>query len=97
MADSHTPQPLGSILGDLLRQPRYQQKIEEARAVEAWPKVVVVGAARATESVWVRDGVMTVKLRSAAWRHTLHLQREGWRERLNEHLGGEVIREIVFR
>jgi len=36
-------------------------------------------------------------MRSAAWRHTLHLQREDWRQRLNEHLGREVVREIVFR
>lgn len=97
MADSHTPQPLGAVLGELFNQPRYRRKIDEARAVDAWAEVAVAGAVRATERAWIRDGVLTVKLRSSAWRHTLHLQREAWRERLNAHLGREIVREIVFR
>ena len=97
MADSHQPQSLGSVLGELFQQPRYRQKIDEARAVDAWKAVAVAGAVRATETAWIRDGVLMVKLRSAAWRHTLHLQREQWRQKLNEHLGREVVREIVFR
>lgn len=97
MADSHHPQSLGAVLGELFQQPRFRQKIDEARAVDAWAKVAVAGAVRATETAWIRDGVLTVKLRSAAWRHTLHLQREEWREKLNAHLGREIVREIVFR
>jgi predicted nucleic acid-binding Zn ribbon protein len=97
MADSHTPQPLGAVLGALFQERGYRQKIDEARAVDAWKQVAVAGAVRATETAWIRDGVLTVKLRSAAWRHTLHLQREDWRQRLNAHLGREVVREIVFR
>ena len=97
MADSHQPQSLGAVLGELFQQPRYRRRIDEARAVDAWKEVAVTGAVRATETAWIRDGVLTVKLRSAAWRHTLHLQREAWREKLNAHLGSEVVREIVFR
>ena len=97
VADSHQPQSIGAVLGELLNQGAYRQKIDEARAVEAWPRVVPAGAVRETETLWIRDGVLTVKLRSAAWRHTLHLQREGWREKLNAHLGRETVREIVFR
>ena len=93
----HTPQPLGDLLGELFERRGYQARIDGARAVAAWPEVVVAGAARATERAWFKDGVLTVKLRSAAWRATLHVQREAWRERLNEHLGSEVVREIVVR
>ncbi|MEM1057155.1 MAG: DUF721 domain-containing protein [Bacteroidota bacterium] len=97
MADSHTPQPLGAVLGELFQQRGYRAKIDEARAVDAWGQVAVAGAVRATEKAWIRDGVLTVKLRSSNWRHTLHLQREQWRQKLNAHLGREVVREIVFR
>ena len=97
MSQSRQPQSLGAVLGDLFEQRGYRRHIDEARAVEAWPRVVVEGAARATERAWMRHGVLTVKLRSASWRHTLHLQREAWRQRLNEHLGREVVKEIVFR
>lgn len=97
MAKSHTPQALGDVLGSLFSDRGYRQKIDEARAVDAWPVVAVAGAARATESAWMRDGVLNVKLRSSAWRHSLHLQREEWRQKLNAHLGRETVREIVFR
>ena len=97
MAKSRSPQSIGSLLGEVLDDRGYRQKIDEARAVDAWPRVAVAGAVRATESAWMRNGVLTVKLRSAAWRHSLHLQREAWRQKLNDHLGREVVREIVFR
>ena len=97
MSESHKPQPIGTLLGSLFQERGYRQKIDEARAVEAWPRVAVAGAARVTENAWMRDGVLTIKLSSASWRHTLHLQREEWRQKLNEHLGREVVKEIVFR
>lgn len=97
VSKSHTPQPIGTLLGALFQERGYRQKIDESRAVDAWPRVAVAGALRATESAWMREGVLTIKLRSSAWRHTLHLQREDWRQKINEHLGREVVREIVFR
>ena len=45
---------------------------------------------------WMRDGRLYVKVKSAPWRHQLHLQREGWRHRLNQHLGREIVAEVVF-
>jgi predicted nucleic acid-binding Zn ribbon protein len=91
------PQPLGTVLRDLIERLGYREKIDAARAVEAWPELAGPTVAAVTESVWMRDGRLFVKVRSAPWRHQLHLQREGWRRRLNERLGREVVDEIVFR
>ncbi len=44
----------------------------------------------------VQGDVLVVSLTSSAWRHTLQLQRDAWRTRLNEHLGGALVREIRF-
>lgn len=97
MAYFDSPRPLRAVLHELIDRLGYREGIDAARAVEAWPELAGPTVANVTESVWMRNGQLFVKVRSAAWRHQLHLQREGWRRRLNEHLGREVVDEIVFR
>ena len=91
------PQPLGAVLSDLVDRYGYRERFDAARAVEAWPVVVGEAIEGVTEQVWMRHGVLHVKIRSAAWRHQLQFQREAWRNRLNEHLGGGVVDDVVFR
>ena len=49
------------------------------------------------EKSWMKGDKLFVKVRSAAWRQELHLRREEWRKRLNNEVGSDVVREIVFR
>ena len=97
MPSSHTPQHLGALLQELIERRGYRDKIDAARAVEAWAHLAGPQINALTDRVWVNGGRLFVKVRSAPWRHQLHLQREAWRARLNEDLGREVVREIVFR
>lgn len=94
---ANSPRPLGDVLAELVERLGYREKMDAARAVEAWPEVAGPAVVGVTEAVWMRNGQLFVKIRSAAWRHQLHLQREGWRARLNRHLGREVVDEVVFR
>ena len=97
MSSWNTPQPLGSVLREVIERLGYREGIDAARAVEAWPELAGPTVAGVTESVWMKDGRLFVKVRSAAWRHQLHLQRDGWRHRLNDYLGRTVVDEVVFR
>jgi hypothetical protein len=45
----------------------------------------------------VQGRKLFVRITSAARRQEMHLNRSGWRDRLNEQLGDERIEEIVFR
>jgi predicted nucleic acid-binding Zn ribbon protein len=91
-----TARPLAAVLDDLVERMGYRAAIDGARAVEAWPLVCGPTIAGVTERAWMRDGRLHVKVKSAPWRHQLHLQREAWRDRLNHHLGSQVVSEIVF-
>ena len=91
------PQPLSAVLADLVDRYGYRERLDAARAVEAWPVVVGPAIAGVTEQVWMRHGVLHVKVRSSAWRHQLQFQRPQWRARMNEHLGSEVVDEVAFR
>ena len=94
-----SPQPLAlsSLLSSLIADSGMKPKMDAARAVEGWALVAGPSICARTESVRLRGDVLTVRLTSAAWRHTLHMQRLAWRDRLNEHLGEAVVNEIVFR
>ena len=85
------------MLADLVERYGYRERLDAARAVEAWPAVAGEAIAAVTEQVWMRHGALHVKVRSAAWRHQLQFQRAAWRDRMNEHLGRDVVDEVVFR
>lgn len=91
------PSALGSILQGFIDRMNLQPRIDAAQAVEGWAVVAGPRICAVTESVRLQGDVLHVKLTSAVWRHQLHLQREGWRTRLNDHLGVPIVREIVFR
>lgn len=94
---THSPQRLGAVLAEFVDRYGYRDQLDAARAVEAWPGLAGPAVAGVTERVWMQDGTLFVKVSSAPWRHQLQFQREGWRQRLNEHLGRPVVDEVVFR
>ena len=94
---SNEPVSLGRALRAWIDQNGLRQRVDEARAVETWAHLAGPAILRVTDSVSVRNGVLTVRLTSAMWRHHLHQQREEWRQKLNAALGREVIDEVVFR
>ena len=97
MAASKTAQPLGTLLGSVIKQLGIERKLDEARTVEAWAVLAGPQVNGVTQSAWVRGDHLYVKVTSAAWRQELHLRRSEWRDRLNEQLGSPLVREIVFR
>jgi predicted nucleic acid-binding Zn ribbon protein len=88
--------PLGAVLEELIDRLGFRAEVDEARAVDTWAEVAGPTIAGVTERAWMRDGRLFVKLRSAPWRHQLHLQREAWRDRLNHQLGRPIVGEVVF-
>ena len=98
---TNAPQRLGAVLSDLFQQAGLRDRLDAARAVEAWPALAGPAIAAVTAEVWMRDGVFVVRLLSAPWRHQLQFQREAWRDRLNAFLvdggGRAVVKEVSFR
>ena len=95
-AYSNKPQPLGEVMQALIDRMGLRKKIDEARIVEAWAMLAGVTINGVTDKAWVKGDRLYVQITSAAWRHELHLRRQAWRARLNDQLGEELVREIVF-
>ncbi len=90
------PQSLQTVLAALFRDLGIQGRMDHARTIEGWAALAGPQINALTEKAWIRGDRLYIKITSAAWRHELHLQRRAWRDRLNEQLGAELVRDIVF-
>ena len=88
---------IGPIINDLLRQENLDVALDEHRASALWPQIVGDGINRYTIRRYVKDGVMTVHLSSASLANELMLNRASIVQRINEALGREIIRDIIFK
>jgi predicted nucleic acid-binding Zn ribbon protein len=88
---------IGQIIEDLLKKEKLDVELDEHRASALWPQIVGDGINRYTIKRYVKDGVMTVHLSSASLANELMLGRSALIARINEALGREVIREIIFK
>ena len=88
---------VGQIINDLLKKENLDVALDEHRASALWPQIVGDGINRYTISRSVRDGVMTVRLSSASLANELMLIRASIIQRINEALGRDIIREIIFK
>lgn len=87
-------------IGDIIRQFMREEGIEtpynEFRLVQAWPVVVGPAVERCTGKLFIKNGVLYVQLTSSVIRHELFIGRKRLAQRLNDHVGAQVITNIVF-
>ena len=88
---------IGQIINDLLKQENLDVALDEHRASALWPQIVGDGVNRYTIRRYVKDGVMTLHLSSASLANELMLNRASIVQRINEALGREIIRDIIFK
>jgi predicted nucleic acid-binding Zn ribbon protein len=88
---------IAEIIGDFMQQEDIEDAVLEQKALRLWHQVVGPGVNRMTTERFVDNGVITVKISSAALRNDLMLSRSAIIAQLNQLVGKPVIREIVFR
>ena len=86
----------GDVVNGLLSHLNLLTKVREQQAAIVWEEVVGRPIAAKTEVVSAQRGVLQVRAQTPAWAQELALQEGQIRRRLNEKLGGDIIREIRF-
>jgi predicted nucleic acid-binding Zn ribbon protein len=89
-------------LGDAIRlylgeQRTFNRKLLENRVVNSWGELMGSAVASYTSKVEIRRQKLYVTLTSSVLRHNLMLSRQELIHKINEHIGSEVITDIVFR
>jgi predicted nucleic acid-binding Zn ribbon protein len=88
---------IGAILTDLLRGMNLEGKLKEQRCIVVWDEVVGERVASAAQPEYVRDGRLFVVTKSSVWANELGFYKADMIAKLNAAVGGNVIKEIIFK
>jgi predicted nucleic acid-binding Zn ribbon protein len=84
---------IGEALVSYLRETGLEQSVLDVQIEEVWPKVMGETVKRLTRSVEVRDGVLYVRVNSAALKAQLFENRFELIRKLNEAVGAPALRD----
>lgn len=84
---------LTDVLVAYLRESGLEQSVLEVQVEEVWPQVMGDIVTKLTRSVEVKDGMLIVRVNSAALKTQLFENRFELVRKLNEAVGAEVIKD----
>ena len=91
-------QQLNDILSEFFNEnPELKTSVAEHRAVSAWRELLGEGVAHYTKNVYFKRNVLHVQLTSSALRAELIMNKQNLIDKLNEHAGMEIVKDIVIR
>lgn len=82
---------------ECLEQSQMQGRLDEVRACDNFAIVVGQHLASLCHRPTMRDGVMTISTSNASLRSDLNMRRGRIKAGINDLMGKEVVRDIVFR
>ena len=87
---------LAAVLKKVLKNKGWEKKVREHRVFEVWEDEVGGPIAENTMPKSVSRGVLFVIAKSSVWVQELTLKKPEILKRLNQRLGGELIKDIKF-
>lgn len=88
---------LKDVIFQYLRENGLETPLNEYRATQAWSSVVGPTFARYTTDIKIYNQTMFVSLSSSVVRNELLMKRTLLIQKLNDHVGAQVITQIVFK
>jgi hypothetical protein len=91
------PLPLADVARQEITALGLAERLREADIWRLWPEVVGPTVASRAMPLRVIKGVLTVAVSSGPWKQELGFLKSMMKDKLNERLGGEVVRDIVLK
>ena len=88
---------LAEAIQDYIKEMNLGPKLKEISILSSWDEMVGKAISSRTDKVYIRDGILYVHLKSSIVRNELMMIREGLREKLNNQVGEEIIKEIILK
>ena len=89
-------QTLKEVIESYLKETPLHRKLQERRLVEGWYEIMGKSVARATSKIYIRSGILYIRLNSSVLRNELFMMKNDIISRLNENAGEQIISDIVF-
>ena len=90
-------QSLGNAIKDYLIEKNFDGKLAEIEAINSWETIIGKPVARATSSIYIKDGTLYIHLKSSIIRNELFMMRNDIVRVMNERIGRDVIKSIILR
>lgn len=91
------PRPLSELFAESLQGLAMAKRLHEADIWRIWPEVVGPVVASRAQPLRIINGTLTVAVSSGPWMQELTFLKPIMQQKLNERLGGEVVREIILK
>jgi hypothetical protein len=91
------PQPMSALLRNELPGLGLAERLREAEIWRLWPDVVGPAIAARAQPLLIINGTLTVGVSSGPWMQELTFLKGMLKDKLNQSLGGEIVREIVLK
>lgn len=91
------PLPLGDVARQEIAALGLAERLREAEIWRLWPEVVGTAVAARAMPQRIIKGTLTVAVSSGPWKQELGFLKGMMKEKLNDRLGAEVVREIVLK
>jgi predicted nucleic acid-binding Zn ribbon protein len=99
MAEGKKPSltPLKDIISALLGSAGPAFNSEDANLWRAWDEVAGATISGNAQPLWIKNGLLRVKVSDPIWLQELSFMEENMRNKLNEKLGRKAVEKIEFR
>ncbi|KXB81469.1 hypothetical protein HMPREF3034_01856 [Prevotella sp. DNF00663] len=87
---------LDEVLNKVLRVEGLEIPLKQKRLIDSWPTVAGPTIARYTQSLFIKNQTLLVKISNPALRQDLSMMKGKLVTRLNEQVGGFIISDIKF-
>ena len=91
------PLPLGDVARQEFSALGLADRLREADIWKFWPEVVGPTVAARAMPLRIIKGILTVAVSSGPWKQELGFLKGMMKEKLNDRLGGEVVKDIVLK
>ncbi len=88
---------IGNLIRQFMRQEGLESPLNEYRLIQGWKEVLGPGIASYTNNLFIRNQTLYVHLTSSVLRQELMMKREQIIKNLNQHVGAQVIVNIIFQ
>jgi predicted nucleic acid-binding Zn ribbon protein len=93
----HNIKSLGDAIKEFIHENKLEEKIYEVKIVEEWKKIMGHNVAVYTQSLSLKNGKLTITLKSSVLRNELQMSKQKVITIINSYLGQGVIKEIIFK
>lgn len=85
---------VGSVIMRLLKAYGHEEKLNEVSILRAWEELTGPYVTEQTERVIFKDGVVRIKISSAALRNEFSMSKQKIAEALNDSLGKQLVKKV---